>query len=753
METETLKMRSIACQESLLALVASAESPNQPGIIDLREIENHQERFDQWTGNLGAFHNPESRLSLEYRLRNNPIIRDAILRHLADLCDSIRSALDIVSGKRQNRTASPLIISATDLAEFDVSSGSESSRLSFSDKNVTVVSSSSEIEELASAIRGSINSLFKTSVFIRKFAPKERRKRAAEKTDRFVSQTDEMYIKDRYPAVERKGRGDLIVRLGLANAHRRQYFTYCREHSDRLSGTDSAKDRKEADNPRLGQEAKQEVVTTAEHTQRSFLATTQATSLPVLADNEVSREFPKSLEAEPSPSLVSYATTIDISVGDDTAFPPLPSDAHNNSFFLCPYCLKIVELKSKNREMHWRYGIMAQTFNWEKWLMFSRKHVLSDLEPYVCTYTGCSLETYQSQRAWFDHELLIHRGTWPCLRCDEVDDTAEVLQNHIKTHHSDQISPEQLPMVVEQSRRQIRFIHPDECPFCDEEWASGETTDPGVLVVTLDEFRRHVGQHLQRIALFSLPRLEHNQDAGSKAATIGTADRSLFSADIDQEFTLDLDQRLRHALRACEGDEGYHFMPGDDLDKIISHDTIKSYLLSVDQARFSDNLQEITSYICGIRDASGCFHTAKGVFAALVLANRADAVTLLRDERIHDEDLPLVQTRKIGATFKLKRKDSGESILGCFSGWEDKDIQLFDKHQWEMNPPFFAQDRNSRPLHYELSDRSCLPWTYYGEKTHSSTNSELRRVDIHPAQHRLQPKVSMVLTCPGESRS
>lgn len=351
-DTETIKARSIACREALLAFVAGTESQPGSAIVDLREVENHQQRFDQWAGNLGAFQDPESRLSLEYRLRNTPLIRDAILQLLADLRDSARGALDIVSGKQENRTALPLIDPETDLAEFDISSGSESSNLSSPGEEFPTVASASEIEELTLAIRGSINGLFKTSVFIRRFAPKERRQRAAEKTDSFTSQTDEMYIRDRYPAVERKGRGDLIIRLGLANAHRRQYFMYCRAHNDRLSTSDSTKHQKEVENHVPGQESRKEVVTTAGHRERSFLTTTEATDL--LADNLASSELQKFLQTDPTPSLVSFATTIDNSTDDDTAFPPLPSDAHNNPLFLCPYCQKVVKLNPKDKAQYWR---------------------------------------------------------------------------------------------------------------------------------------------------------------------------------------------------------------------------------------------------------------------------------------------------------------------------------------------------------------------------------------------------------------
>ncbi|KAH8756366.1 kinase-like domain-containing protein [Diaporthe sp. PMI_573] len=201
-----------------------------------------------------------------------------------------------------------------------------------------------------------------------------------------------------------------------------------------------------------------------------------------------------------------------------------------------------------------------------------------------------------------------------------------------------------------------------------------------------------------------------------------------------------LDQSLRRALRECDGDEGKYFMPNDDLDRIICHDTIRRYLSSMVQPRILNQIEQITTYVCGDRERAEELHTGKRVFASLILANKADAVTLLYDEVIRDEDLPLMKTDIVGSTFNLKRKNSQTSILGCFSDWNHGEIELFDKHQREMKPPFFAQDIDSQPLHYELSRGSCLPWIKYGENIHLSSNSEVRRVEIHPAQHDLPPK-------------
>jgi len=42
-------------------------------------------RFQLWAGNLGAFHHPSQRLSLDSRVAQSPEIRDEILRHLQEV--------------------------------------------------------------------------------------------------------------------------------------------------------------------------------------------------------------------------------------------------------------------------------------------------------------------------------------------------------------------------------------------------------------------------------------------------------------------------------------------------------------------------------------------------------------------------------------------------------------------------------------------------------------------------------------------
>lgn len=126
----------------------------------------------------------------------------------------------------------------------------------------------------------------------------------------------------------------------------------------------------------------------------------------------------------------------------------------------------------------------------------------------------------------------MHRNSWVCPRCSGLFESTEALGQHIDECHSQEISNNQITTVIEQSRRPIEFIQPSECPFCDDEWASAEPSaisTEETLVVDLDEFRRHLGHHLQQVALFSLPRLNQDQEMDSNDV-VGLPDRDTMSA-------------------------------------------------------------------------------------------------------------------------------------------------------------------------------------------------------------------------------
>ena len=122
---------------------------------------------------------------------------------------------------------------------------------------------------------------------------------------------------------------------------------------------------------------------------------------------------------------------------------------------------------------------------------------MKDLRPYVCTYEMCDEgdQLYDSFKQWANHEITTHGAT---LSCPEhvgmgFKSLRDYQEHRIEEHPSTSISTT-LPSTAVQGLRR--------CPICFDQEA---------------DFK-HIGAHLQRIALFSLPRstgLEVQSEGGS----------------------------------------------------------------------------------------------------------------------------------------------------------------------------------------------------------------------------------------------
>lgn len=88
-EIEDTRIAEIAneCQKGIARLLEAAISEDScvKGVLHGRDIQQIQERYDQWAGNLGALWHYGSSLSLEHRLRDAPLISESILGILENL--------------------------------------------------------------------------------------------------------------------------------------------------------------------------------------------------------------------------------------------------------------------------------------------------------------------------------------------------------------------------------------------------------------------------------------------------------------------------------------------------------------------------------------------------------------------------------------------------------------------------------------------------------------------------------------------
>lgn len=86
-----------SCQKGIFDLLEAARSDDccVKDILGVRNVEHIQERYDQWAGNLGALQHFRSPLSLVYRLRDSPLVRDSILGTLTDFLTSIQDGKNL----------------------------------------------------------------------------------------------------------------------------------------------------------------------------------------------------------------------------------------------------------------------------------------------------------------------------------------------------------------------------------------------------------------------------------------------------------------------------------------------------------------------------------------------------------------------------------------------------------------------------------------------------------------------------------
>ena len=237
------------------------------------------------------------------------------------------------------------------LSEYDISSSESGTSSSSSLGERNALAPTSELQELMLAIRTGLDSLFKTSVFIRQFASREKRSRAVG-TKPFDSRADIIYVNDRYPLLSKHS--TLAARLGEANARRRQYFKYRRDHDQRLATVHNEnkpiKSIVQATSVVNPPELARTELTV--ETKPSLFADTKATTF--VADGDAQARILIMAKAPETMSAVSFATSIAETSDDELPFPPVPNEAEQGLPFICPYCLHFQQFKRGNSEYQWR---------------------------------------------------------------------------------------------------------------------------------------------------------------------------------------------------------------------------------------------------------------------------------------------------------------------------------------------------------------------------------------------------------------
>ncbi|MCJ1465208.1 hypothetical protein MMC07_003824 [Pseudocyphellaria aurata] len=303
----------------------------------------------------------------------------------------------------------------------------------------------------------------------------------------------------------------LAPRLAQANTLRRQQFGYWRKHRDKKS-KETANTLDQLPTFPLSQEI---------YPRGAFRDITNAALLP----------GPKTIAALSRPTTATYLQSPTRFGGDDMStttsvrtITPRARDARDeqvevpsppkaikrvakiNKYFQCPYCFMLCS---------------ASQLQPDAW----REHIFRDLRPYICTYAHCDTghQVYDSWKDWTTHELWAHNKVWRCAEHPSITyGCISDFEQHLQNDHGKSALNADLSNAISVAE-EVTESSDRGCPFCLYSITDNHT------------LRNHIATHLQRIALFALPRSTENEDASEiddsswKANAIDRASQELES--------------------------------------------------------------------------------------------------------------------------------------------------------------------------------------------------------------------------------
>ncbi|KAG5807197.1 hypothetical protein H9Q74_007891 [Fusarium xylarioides] len=453
----------------------------------LPTLENENIRFKMWAGNLGAHQSGPA--SLDHRLREAPHIQEQVIYLLRDISESLEDTIVIIPQKEPQKVNADIWVKLESLPE-----GSDSED-SFTDSDLDDdgnISPQTRFSTLCTDITEAIDCLLRLSLAIANPAPHERFRKLGAGPDEdisFYEAHDVRYVQDKFPKISQ----DLPNVLGKFITRRRQFFKYRESHHAKLAAG-------------VNQETQKDTSRT------EVVPNTVASSLP--EHFKGSGVIDEDSRSDMAMSETSYATSAGYLMLEDGEMkpapplkvPPRPPEA-DKGVFECPFCYRMISASTRGA---WK------------------RHVFGDLRPYTCLFSRCvELNTdFDRRHRWQLHVSQYHWRTWSCpFKCGSMIPSAVELGDHIRHNHIPNASDEHLATVVARGEVSVSNDVAQECPLCKRD------------ISGLKSYIKHVGRHLEQLALHALPKigdqLEDDVESGEQNNKV--SELEAMSADDDSE--------------------------------------------------------------------------------------------------------------------------------------------------------------------------------------------------------------------------
>ncbi|KAF7957748.1 hypothetical protein EAE96_003318 [Botrytis aclada] len=494
------------------------------------ELENELGRFKIWAGNLGVF--APGRASVDYRLRDDAEVKEILIQMLDRLRQSTKQAMDppvILEEEAEEESEKDDNSDSSSEDSMAISLDNESDAGSETDDSPGL-DSADVVATALNTIKETITRLYRLSTIIKKPISANENVKVA----KFIAKHEvpaevaefqtsvRWQIEFRFP----DGSPTLMNRLVEAAVFRRRKLEYRERHKEKLK---QGVERSFASDlilplipkdivirPVGAQHRGTPILRRQENSVRDSISTMQYSATEASSVNRLKfASYPKSV-------AFSGITNSAFARREQLDIPAPPSSSESE--VVCPYCFRVVDKED-----------MVQP----RW----KRHVLRDMEPYVCLFDGCnkSTEYFATVEDWVNHMQWQHAVVWCCQvpgHESTVYRSEEEFKYHLREEHNNAFNETQLSMIVKKASQPVSDLFSSSalasnsneneshiggaCPLCpfsvDVPEYSALPDDLDVAKASLPaskELCDHIAAHMEAIALLSLPERDDLDNANT----------------------------------------------------------------------------------------------------------------------------------------------------------------------------------------------------------------------------------------------